>query len=59
MKGLLVFMPLAIALEFITPDRPILIFAAAAISIVRLAASALLHAPGPSMLVGGSTVVPG
>jgi len=45
MKWLLAFVPLAIALEFLTPDRPMLIFFAAAISIVPLAAM-MAHSTG-------------
>jgi Ca2+:H+ antiporter len=45
MKWMLVFVPLAIALEFLTPDRPMLIFFAAAISIVPLAAM-MAHSTG-------------
>ncbi|AXK71790.1 calcium/proton exchanger [Lysobacter sp. TY2-98] len=45
MKWLLIFVPLAILLEFIVPDRPMLIFAAAAISIVPLAAL-MAHSTG-------------
>ncbi|GAB1596068.1 calcium/proton exchanger [Lysobacter claricitrinus] len=45
MKWLLLFVPLAIALEFIVPDRPMVIFVAAAISIVPLAAL-MAHSTG-------------
>ena len=45
MKWLLAFVPLAIALEFLTPDRPMLVFAAAAISIIPLAAM-MAHSTG-------------
>jgi len=45
MKWMLIFVPLAIALEFLTPDRPMLIFFAAAISIVPLAAM-MAHSTG-------------
>ncbi|MGY3264855.1 calcium/proton exchanger [Lysobacter sp. HA35] len=45
MKWLLLFVPLAIALEFLMPGRPMVIFAAAAISIIPLAAS-MAHSTG-------------
>lgn len=45
MKWLLLFVPIAIVLEFLTPERPMLIFAAAAISIIPLAAL-MAHSTG-------------